>query len=118
MSRTTSSELLLLTEFLPYSLRLSNSAIIPTAYRQPITYNFTVAREFLKQVYLAERLQPPTSASTWQNAYSTIWSRARNPAYYREIYRTGEYAKIGVYALEAYGICKARCQITSHRCWY
>lgn len=75
------------------------------AYREPLVYNFQVARELLKQIYVAERLQPP-SLSTIQNAYSTIWSRASNPAYWREVLRTGEYAKIGVYALEAYGIFK------------
>ena len=78
-----------------------------TAYREPLVYNFQVARELLKQIYVAERLQPP-SLSTVQNAYSTIWSRASNPGYWREVFRTGEYAKIGVYALEAYGIFKVR----------
>lgn len=98
-----------------------SAAIIP-AYREPLVYNFQVAREFLKQVYVAERLQPPTSLSTIQNAYSTIWSRASNPSYWREIFRTGEYAKIGVYALEAYGIYKVRTftftsQVSSLRRW-
>ncbi|TFK77717.1 hypothetical protein K466DRAFT_607794, partial [Polyporus arcularius HHB13444] len=31
----------------------------PTAYREPLSYNFAVFREVLKQVYVAERLQPP-----------------------------------------------------------
>ncbi|TCD61820.1 hypothetical protein EIP91_007865 [Steccherinum ochraceum] len=76
------------------------------SYRQPLVYNFSVAREFLKQVYVAERLQPPTSVHTITNAYSTIWSRASNPQYWREIARSGEWAKVGVYAVEAYGIYK------------
>lgn len=65
-----------------------------------------MAREFLKQVYVAERLQPPTSLSTLQNAYSTLWSRATNPAYWRELVRSGEWTKVGIYAVEAYGIFK------------
>lgn len=65
-----------------------------------------MAREFLKQVYVAERLQPPTSLSAFQSAYSAIWSRAINPAYWRELARSGEWAKVGVYAVEAYGIFK------------
>ncbi|KAH8094484.1 mitochondrial ATP synthase g subunit-domain-containing protein [Cristinia sonorae] len=76
------------------------------SYRQPLVYNFSVAREFLKQVYVAERLQPPTSLNTVTNAYSTIWARARNPQYWREIARSGEWAKVGIYAVEAYGIFK------------
>lgn len=76
------------------------------AYRQPLTYNLTVARELLKQVYVAERMQPPTSVNTVLNAYSTIWARVTNPTYWREIVRSGDWAKIGIYALEAYGIFK------------
>ncbi|KAJ3480512.1 hypothetical protein NLI96_g8288 [Meripilus lineatus] len=76
------------------------------AYRQPIVYNLSVTREFLKQVYVAERLQPPTSFSTITNAYSTIWSRARNPTYWRELFRSGDWTKLGIYAVEAYGIFK------------
>lgn len=76
-------------------------------------YNVSVAREFLKQVYVAERLQPPTSTSTLTSAYSALWSRASNPAYWREIVRSGEWAKVGVYAVEAYGIFKVSCGVTS-----
>jgi len=76
------------------------------AYRAPLAYNLSVARELLKQVYLAERLQPPLSPQTWSSAYTTLAQRARNPAYWREIARSGEWMKVGVYALEAYGIFK------------
>jgi len=76
------------------------------SYREPLMYNLSVAREFLKQVYVAERLQPPTSVSTITSAYSTLWSRASNPAYWRELVRSGEWTKVGVYAVEAYGIYK------------
>lgn len=80
----------------------------PTAYRDPLLYNLNVTRELLKQVYVAERLQPPTSFSTLQSAYCTMWSRASNPAYWKEIAKTGELAKVGIYAVEAYGIFKVR----------
>lgn len=76
------------------------------AYREPLLYNLSVGRELLKQVYLAERLQPPTSFSTITKAYQEIWQRVSNQAYWREILRTGEYKRVGVYALEAYGIFK------------
>ena len=78
------------------------------AYREPLLYNLSVGRELLKQVYIAERLQPPTSWSTISHAYSTLWSRAANPAYWREVARSGEWQKIGIYALEAYGVFKVR----------
>jgi len=76
------------------------------AYREPLMYNLSVTRELLKQVYIAERLQPPTSLATLQSAYSILWARASNPAYWREIARSGELARVGIYAVEAYGIFK------------
>ena len=69
-------------------------------------YNLSVAREVLKQVYVAERLAPPTSFSTVTSAYQTLWARASNPGYWREILKNGEWQQVGVYALEAYGIFK------------
>jgi hypothetical protein len=68
-------------------------------------YNFQVAREFLKQVYVAERLQPP-SLSTVRSVYSTLWANATSPAYLKELVSSGGYAKVGIYAVEAYGIFK------------
>ena len=76
------------------------------AYQQPVQYNLAVAREVLKHVYTAERLQPPTSLSAVFGTYGTLWARARSLGYWREVVRSGEYAHLGVYALEAYGIFK------------
>ncbi|TFK79140.1 hypothetical protein K466DRAFT_606371 [Polyporus arcularius HHB13444] len=75
------------------------------AYREPLSYNFAVFREVLKQVYVAERLQPPP-LSAFQSVYSSLWARARNPQYWRELARSGDLAKVGIYAIEAYGIFK------------
>jgi F-type H+-transporting ATPase subunit g len=65
-----------------------------------------VTREILKHVYTAERLQPPTSLGAVLGTYSTLWARARSVGYWREVVRSGEYARLGVYAVEAYGIFK------------
>jgi F-type H+-transporting ATPase subunit g len=75
-----------------------------TAYREPVMYNLAVTREVLKQVYVREGLAPPTSFSTVTEAYSALWSRAKNPQYWNEIWRTGEWAKVAIYGLEAYFI--------------
>jgi len=69
-------------------------------------YNLSVARELLKQVYVAERLRPPTDLVVVRNAYSTLWNRASSPVYWRGILSSGEWAKVGIYAVEAYGIFK------------
>jgi len=76
------------------------------SYRQPLFYNLTVARDLLKQVYVAEKLAPPTSFSTWQSAYQTMFNRAKDVNYWQELLRSGAWAKVGIYALEAYGIFK------------
>jgi len=71
-------------------------------------YNLSVARELLKQVYVKERLQPPTNFGVVRSAYSELWSRATNPTYWRGILNNGEWAKVSIYAVEAYGIFKVR----------
>lgn len=70
-----------------------------------MTYNLQVTRELLKQVYVAERLQIP-HWTTFVSEYSLLWSRVRNPAFLRELVRSGEWMKVGVYAVEGYGIFK------------
>jgi F-type H+-transporting ATPase subunit g len=78
-----------------------------TAYRAPVTYNLQVTREVLKQVYVAERLQIP-HWTTFVSEYNLLWSRARNQAFLRDLVRSGEWMKVGVYVVEGYGIFKAR----------
>jgi F-type H+-transporting ATPase subunit g len=76
-----------------------------STYQQPVKRNIAVTREVLKHVYAAERLQPPTSLRRrpWD-----VWHavRARSVGYWREVVRSGEYARLGVYALEVYGISR------------
>ncbi|KAG6873533.1 hypothetical protein C0995_014403 [Termitomyces sp. Mi166 len=75
------------------------------AYRQPLFYNLAVGREIIKQIYRTEALAPP-SVSAIQTAYKTIWSSITNVAYLRQIAGNGDLARVGIYALEAYGIFK------------
>lgn len=67
-------------------------------------YNIQVARAFLRQVYIAEGLAPPTSAETVTSAYRTLFEHARNPAYWKGIAQSGEWARVALYGIEAYGI--------------
>ena len=68
-------------------------------------YNLQVTREVLKQVYVAERLRIP-HWTTFVSEYALLWSRVRNPAFLRELVPSGEWTKVGVYAVEGYGIFK------------
>lgn len=73
-------------------------------YREPLLYNLSVAREFLKQVYVREGLTPPTNLSSIQSTYQTLFARARDINYWKGIAESGELVKVGVYGLEAYFI--------------
>ncbi|KAJ7476158.1 mitochondrial ATP synthase g subunit-domain-containing protein [Mycena latifolia] len=68
-------------------------------------YNFAVFREIVKQVYRAE-LQPPKDLATVRAAYETLYKRAMDASYWRGIMQSGEIARVGIYAVEAYGIFK------------
>ncbi|KAN0126126.1 hypothetical protein V8E53_015378 [Lactarius tabidus] len=87
----------------PLGARLSG---LLGSYQQPVKYNLSVAREVLKHVYTAERLQPPASLGAVMGTYGTLWGRARSIAYWRKVVASGEWARLGVYAVEAYGVFK------------
>ncbi|KAJ7707410.1 mitochondrial ATP synthase g subunit-domain-containing protein [Mycena rosella] len=73
--------------------------------RNSFLYNFAVFREIVKQVYRAE-LQPPKDLATIRTAYETLYQRATDASYWRGIMQSGEIARVGIYAVEAYGIFK------------
>ncbi|KAJ4475997.1 mitochondrial ATP synthase g subunit-domain-containing protein, partial [Lentinula edodes] len=76
------------------------------AYKEPVFYNFAVFREIVKQVYRAEGLSPPSSVGAVQSAYRTIWTNATSKVFWQKAIDNGEIARLGVYAVEAYGIFK------------
>ncbi|KAJ3575114.1 hypothetical protein NP233_g1310 [Leucocoprinus birnbaumii] len=74
-------------------------------YKEPLVYNFSVAREVVKRIYVGEGLQPP-SLSQFAEAYRQIWSNATQVAYWRGIVQSGQVTRVGIYGLQAYGIYK------------
>ncbi|KAJ6624078.1 mitochondrial ATP synthase g subunit-domain-containing protein [Mycena sp. CBHHK59/15] len=75
------------------------------SFKKSFTYNLAVAREVVKQVFRAE-LQPPKDVATIRAAYETLYKRATDMSYWRSIMQSGEIARVGIYAVEAYGIFK------------
>ena len=61
-----------------------------------------VGREVAKQVYIAERLAPPSSLAEVQSVTTQAYAKAQDPRFWQEAIRTGQAWKMGVYALEAY----------------
>ncbi|KXN90578.1 ATP synthase subunit g, mitochondrial [Leucoagaricus sp. SymC.cos] len=74
-------------------------------YKEPLVYNFSVAREVVKRIYIGEALQPP-SLSRFAEAYRQIWSNAIQAAYWRGLVQSGRVTQFGIYGLQAYGIFK------------
>lgn len=74
------------------------------ALGETLGYNLRVAGSIAKQVYVAEGLAPPRSFGVVQDAYKTLYERASNPNYWSQIWNNGEWRKVAIYAVEAYGI--------------
>ncbi|KAK9894380.1 hypothetical protein P389DRAFT_146072 [Cystobasidium minutum MCA 4210] len=74
------------------------------SYREPIVYNLAVVREIGKQVYINEKLAPPTNLQTIRSAYEDFYRKASDASWWRSIFESGDWKRIALYALEAYGI--------------
>ena len=74
------------------------------SYAEPIIYNLRVAGSLAKQVYIAEKLAPPTSVSQVTSAYQQIWSSISKASWWAHSLPAGEWRKIAVYGVEAVGI--------------
>lgn len=74
------------------------------SYAEPIVYNLKVAGSLAKQVYIAEKLAPPTSVSQITSAYRQIWECVSKPSYWMNSLPSGEWKKVAVYGVEAIGI--------------
>lgn len=78
----------------------------PTAYKQPLQYNWQVFKSLVKQVYQAEKLAPPTHLSQWTSAYSEIFHKAASKQWWSQVLSSGSWAKlaVGVSKLERAGV--------------
>lgn len=73
-------------------------------YADPIVYNLKVVGHIAKQVYIAESLAPPKSFGVVQDAYRTMYSRAVDASWWTKLIQSGQWRRVGIYAVEAYGI--------------
>ncbi|WFD26062.1 hypothetical protein MNAN1_001037 [Malassezia nana] len=74
------------------------------SYAEPIVYNLKVAGSLAKQVYIAEKLAPPTSLSQIASAYRQIWTTVSNPSWWTHSLPGGDWRHVLVYGVEAVGI--------------
>ena len=65
-------------------------------YKDPIVYNFKVLASLARQVYIAEKMAPPTNLSAYVNSYANIWSNAVSPNFWKGLAQNGQWAKVGV----------------------
>ncbi|KAK0537253.1 hypothetical protein OC835_001786 [Tilletia horrida] len=85
----------------PYAARAQS---LFSSISETVIYNLRVVGALAKQVYVAERLAPPTSTETILSAYKSIWGFASNPASWSRLLQNGEWKKVGIYSVEALGI--------------
>ncbi|KAH8921327.1 hypothetical protein BT69DRAFT_1335663 [Atractiella rhizophila] len=69
-----------------------------------LVYNFQVFREILRQVYIAEALSPPRSLQAFRDGWGTIYGNASSLKWWKSAVESGEWKRVGIYAIEAYGI--------------
>ncbi|GAA5836244.1 hypothetical protein JCM9279_002239 [Rhodotorula babjevae] len=74
-------------------------------YREPVVYNAQVAKELAKQVYVAEKMSPPSFAQV-SYTFRQFAQNAPHMSFWSEMYSSGAYKKVLLYAVEAYGIFK------------
>jgi F-type H+-transporting ATPase subunit g len=77
---------------------------VHAAYREPLVNNILVVREMGKQIYIQEKLQPPTNPQAIREAYEEFYHKASSGSWWRDILGSGEWKRIFLYAAEAYGI--------------
>lgn len=66
-------------------------------------YHIRVAGSLFKQVYIAEGMAPPKLQSI-QEAYRTMYARAIDTNWWSGVANNGEWKRLALYAVEAYGI--------------
>ncbi|TIC11285.1 Las1-domain-containing protein [Wallemia mellicola] len=76
------------------------------SYKEPVFYNAQVGKELFKQVYQAEKLSPPSSFSQVASTWSNIFAKAAQRQTYVQLFESGQWSKVAVIGLEAYGIFK------------
>ncbi|KAL7004430.1 hypothetical protein EMMF5_006050 [Cystobasidiomycetes sp. EMM_F5] len=74
------------------------------SYREPVVHNLAVLREVAKQVYISEKLAPPTDLQAIRHVYEDGYKKASDASWWRSILESGEWKRLAVYAIEAYGI--------------
>ncbi|TNY18540.1 mitochondrial ATP synthase g subunit-domain-containing protein [Rhodotorula diobovata] len=73
------------------------------AYREPVVYNAQVAKELAKQVYIAEKMSPPSFAQV-SYTFRQFAQSAPNPSFWRQQLSNGAWKKAAIVLVEIYGI--------------
>ncbi|KAL7411011.1 hypothetical protein BDY24DRAFT_397367 [Mrakia frigida] len=69
-----------------------------------VVYNAKLIGALAKQVYVAEKLAPPTSVGEIVGGWSTVWARGTSWSYWGHVKSSGEWKPLALYSLQAYGI--------------
>lgn len=72
-------------------------------YAEPLVYNAKVVGSLAKQVYIMEKLAPPTSFSVVADAYRKIFASVTSPTWWTHTVPAGDWKKLALYGTEALG---------------
>lgn len=67
-------------------------------------YNAKVAGALAKQVYISEKLAPPSSVSAVVSAYKKIIQSVSSPTWWSHTMPAGDWKKVALYGTEALGL--------------
>ncbi|CDZ96617.1 Mitochondrial F1F0-ATP synthase, subunit g/ATP20 [Phaffia rhodozyma] len=73
-------------------------------YQSKLIYNIRVAGELAKQVYIGQKLAPPTSVGEVTSAWANAVGKATDKNYWFGISKNGQWTTLGLYGLQAYGL--------------
>ena len=79
--------------------------MFPAAF-EPVIYYGKVAGYVAKAVFQAQQLTPPQTLAQVQAAYQTWFANATSPAWWQSLGPSGEWQRLALYGLEAYGFFK------------
>ncbi|POW17132.1 hypothetical protein PSHT_06487 [Puccinia striiformis] len=73
------------------------------SYSEPISHNYQLTKEVLKQVYIKENLAPPKIEHI-KSSYQDIFKNASSLNFWKQSLESGDWKRLAVYGVEAVGL--------------
>ena len=98
---------------LSFKPKLTSSSFVSvrliSALNEFVIYNAKLVGALAKQVYVAEKLAPPTSVGEIVGGWSTVWARGTSWEYWAHVKKAGEWKTLALYVSAAFFVLLYRC---------